>query len=448
MTELLQQFLNNYLQLTIHDNVTLTAIVTFLIAMVVIMAMRLGLNLTYQAQYALFKLCAKEVKSSRDIKDAKSMLLNRAVKEYIKSAERGVDNIDTSTVVSMYVNKLNMVILNCRVTGRFVSSMEYSIPAIAFILALFTEPPMLFGVLGIASFVITRFFAMLFDFAIVRDRLITEMTIYIEQEIGQHYSTRFPTMMHVFKLELKNIIEEQSETTKKSIEKLGMDIAGVLQLSVQEMAKTIDTTMQNITDSGEMFKEPVEMFNRAIEKGTNMQENMNMSFEGISKASEQFNETISTLGSTFTAQNDYLTQHSESIYAQVEELKKVTQQLIDSNANSKNMIKDVEKAIKYIDKNQDILKNSLHSYEVALEQMTSNIGDGFGSIIQYQMEATYSKFDESIQNNINVIAKSNSEITKKLKVLFEQLQEQSKNETQAIVRVYEQMDMHFGKRDE
>ena len=443
ITERLRQFLQAYFNITIDSELTLLAIIIYLAIVLVLAILRFIVNIGYQMQYSIFRVCAKMIKERKDIRDTKSTLLNRTIRDYIKIAERGISNISTHSIATNQVNKLNFFGWNLSAIERFVISMEGSLVLTAVALAMFMEYKEFLAIMGITSFVAVKLIASIADFTLLREKLTYELTEYVEREVGQFYSVNISTTIQMLKLELKNMIKDQSNFMGDTIDKLGSNIAGVLQLSMQEMTRNVEMTMQNVSGFGDSFTEPINIWKKTLEESGKVQQSLNQSFEKINGSTENLQNTTKILSNAFIEQNEYLLKYGSSIDVQIANLSQIAMQLEKNAANHEVTANGLRESLQYIKDNQVALEKSVQAYELVLESLTAKIGNGFGSIVQFHMESAYDNFANVIQENINKIAKSNNEISLRLETLFAQLAEQSKNETQAIVRIYEQMDMYF-----
>jgi len=103
----------------------------------------------------------------------------------------------------------------------------------------------------------------------------------------------------------------------------------------------------------------------------------------------------------------------------------------------------LEAQLKFVGQNQTALDQSLQKYELALEDMARKLGDGLGSIVDFQMRESYAALNKVLEENVRRIINTNAELIERLEEVLGQVLQQSRNETQAIIQVKEQMDMQF-----
>jgi predicted nucleic acid-binding Zn-ribbon protein len=118
-----------------------------------------------------------------------------------------------------------------------------------------------------------------------------------------------------------------------------------------------------------------------------------------------------------------------------------------SSSDFQQLMKLLQDQLKYVEKNQADLQEAINHYESSLESVTQKMGDGFGSIVDYHMASSYQTLNNSLHSNIDKITSSNQELVERMQTLFEQLAEQSQNETSAIVNMNDQMNLHFEALD-
>jgi chromosome segregation ATPase len=168
----------------------------------------------------------------------------------------------------------------------------------------------------------------------------------------------------------------------------------------------------------------------------------------------KFEDIVKELQSSSEGLDKVLKTHISSLG---EELAKVSEhidvlslsgkELKESSDSYKESVEVLEGQIKYIEKNQSMLQDALGHYESSLQTMTQKMGDGFGSIVDFHIAGAYQSLGTSLQNNVSKITSTNQELITRLSTLFEQLAEQSRNETSAIVNMNDQMNLRFEALD-
>lgn len=111
--------------------------------------------------------------------------------------------------------------------------------------------------------------------------------------------------------------------------------------------------------------------------------------------------------------------YGEHMSAQITALNETAARLADVGAGTAKSTETVERQLQYIERNQELLEKTVQQYEVGLVEITKKLGDGLGSIIDYHVQTAYGAINESVQNNLNKIVTSNSELLVRIQQLLE-----------------------------
>jgi len=298
----------------------------------------------------------------------------------------------------------------------------------------------MFGVAAVGIFAVMRLFAGLFDFQLVSARLSAELEEYVEREVGQFYAGDLGTVILRLKSEISSALKNQASTLGKAITSLEENLSGALNLTMKELS-------HEMSGIGAVLDKPLKEWAAALGSASAVQTKNNESLL-------QFEDIVNELRSAARDLEGVLKTHVKSL---AEELGKVSghidilalsgKDLKESSDGYKQSVEVLEGHIKYIEKNQGMLQDALGHYESSLESITQKIGDGFGSIVDYHMAGAYQSLNTALQNNINKITAANQELTARLAALFDQLADQSRNETSAIVNMNDQMNLRFEALD-
>lgn len=137
--------------------------------------------------------------------------------------------------------------------------------------------------------------------------------------------------------------------------------------------------------------------------------------------------------------SDSLIKHSENTYESIVQLNSILDSLKDSYNTVSVTNKALHSKMEYIEKNQEVLEQAMDKYEVALEDIARKTGDAIGKILEFHAQEAYGTLDESLKENIKQIIVSNSELMKRLEQLFMQLNDQSKVQTESLVKFREEI---------
>lgn len=437
---LLYQFLAYF---SVTDDLAATIMMCFIIAFVLVTSLRILLYVGYQTQYGIFTLYAKELRSKEDISGIKRGIFAKSVRDYVRSQNKGVSTVNTHSIVQKHLLHMRLVIWTYSSIHRFISSMETSYLFIGILLAMFTDYPMLFGVFSIIVFISGRIIATVFDYELARDRIGNEMVEYIEREVGAFYLSDFNSAIHRLGTTLLEAVGNQSLVMSSSIKDLGTDLSGVLRLITGDIQKNLENSLNVFINKAEALNEPLNNWKEAISKAADQQGVLNEAAHQIHDASEILKSMSETLESILKSYADNFNQEKDLISEQVNKLGDISGALDNSISIAVSSYDSIQASLSYIEKNQSVLEESLNKYELALKNMTSGLSDGMGSIINYNIESASQSLGERLNDNISSVLGGNNELMSKLQVLFGDLSEQSKRQTQAIINVKEQMDMHF-----
>ncbi len=378
----------------------------FILIFIIIVSLRIIVCGGYQTQLTIFNLSAKDIGEKSAIKDTKSKLLNKVVKDFVKSSDKGISVLNPISIVKKHLFSLTMLGISYESLERFVSLSSNGFLVIGALLAfIFEDYRSIYALSTIVAFILFRLFETVFDFIIIKNKLELEMAEYVNREIGQFYGTDSSSVLIRLKSELSTLISAQTEALAQSITKMGDTTSGVLRLSLQEITREMEKTALSFGKISQELNEPAERWKNCLEEARNAQKDLN--------------DTCHTLNSLMSSVVSGLTEQKDR--------------------------EAFEKQLKYIEKNQGLLEESINKYELSLEEMTQKMGDGFGKIVEFHIQQAYDGFSHTLTSNMQDIINLNNDMILKLQELFESMKQQSRSETQAILKIKEQMEIHFEK---
>ncbi len=417
-------------------------LIVFICAFVIVQVLRLITCASYQTHLTIFNFSAKEVKVKSEIKDTKCNILNKSVKEYIKFGEKGLSYIDTKSISYKNVLHLSFLGWNLNSMSNLIEAFEKGFIWIGILLTIvFEYYRIVYSITTVASFILTGLFSSIFDYKLVREKLIENLTEYLNCQIGQFYANDLNVSVSNLKNEISDSILKQSENIGNSIKKMGLDLSGVLQLSVQEMSRSIEKTVTKISDIDLILQQPLEKWKTAIESATNIQNKINESFENLKGIVDNFKNASNTLEVSLYSNSQKVLEQNEKISECINELISVTKNLQLNSESTATINQSISKQLDYVEKNQLILEDTLCKYEASIENLTLKMGDGLGKILDYHIQSAYNSLNENLKDNIMRIVNTNNELVSRLQKLFENLAEQNRIETQAILKMKEQINI-------
>ncbi len=93
----------------------------------------------------------------------------------------------------------------------------------------------------------------------------------------------------------------------------------------------------------------------------------------------------------------------------------------EGNTDNAILINAIREQFNYIENNQDLLKDSLNSYEISLEEITSRLGEALSSIVEFQIQKTYSNLSETVSEDINKFNLIRNDIATKIDMVIDKL---------------------------
>ncbi|MDR2649293.1 MAG: hypothetical protein LBB94_06190 [Clostridiales bacterium] len=409
-----------------------------------IIILRVIVCVGYQTHFGFFRLNAKPINVRSDLEKTRFGLLKNIIADYIKVAEKNTSGVHLNVIVRKYILRLSFIGWSYDSIERCVLGFEPMLPVIGFALAVifsrYENYNVMFGVASVAIFAILRLFAGLFDFQLVSARLSAELEEYVEREVGQFYAGDFGTILLRFKSEITTALKNQADTLGKVITNLEETLSGALRLTMKELSS-------EMTGIGTVLDKPLREWAEVLSSASAAQTKSNESMLRFETVSNQLKLAAGELDNVLKTHVKSLSMELAKVSEHIDMLALSGKEMKESSDGYKQSVGVLEEHIKYIEKNQSALQDALGHYESSLQSITQKMGDGFGSIVDYHMAGAYQSLNSSLQNNINKITAANQELTSRLTALFEQLAEQSRSETGAIVNMNDQMNLRFEALD-
>ena len=136
--------------------------------------------------------------------------------------------------------------------------------------------------------------------------------------------------------------------------------------------------------------------------------------------------------------SDSLLKQSQDLHNSIIELNEILKGLRESYSTVSATNAALQSQMKYIEDNQGLLEQALNKYEIALEDITRKTGDAMGKMLEFYSQSSHSAIDESLKQNIKQIISCNNDLIKRFEQMFMQLSDQSRTQTETLVKLREE----------
>ena len=142
----------------------------------------------YRSLLLRFRAGAKEIRNVDDIKNIRFALLKKLAADYMQLAAKNAARVPTAALTEKQFAGFTFFGWRYESIMPFVELLENGLLWVGLVIALlFEEYVIVYGMLAVAGFLLTRLSAAFFDFRFARDTLANEMLVYAEREIGALY---------------------------------------------------------------------------------------------------------------------------------------------------------------------------------------------------------------------------------------------------------------------
>jgi hypothetical protein len=139
----------------------------------------------YRSLLLRFRTNAKEMRTVDDIKNIRFSMLKKLVAEYMQLAAKNAARVPTAALAEKQLVGFRFMGWRYESIMPFVEILESGLLWVGLIIALlFEEYVIVYGLLAVVGFLLTRLAAAFFDFRFARNTLANELVIYIEREIS------------------------------------------------------------------------------------------------------------------------------------------------------------------------------------------------------------------------------------------------------------------------
>jgi len=340
----------------------------------------------------------KEIKDKSEFKNLKYPTLKKAIAEYIRTAEKAVSIVPAGKIAGRLIASMNLFGWKYEAIIPLVKSLDIGLLLVGIVLALsFQGHSFLYGSLAVIAFLLTRIAAAFFNADGAKAQLTDELTLYLEREVGRFYATDTGGTILRLKNDLTDAMEKQSAAYKEAT-------TGV--------SSAISTTLTNVSAN---MLESTKLIAPAIKEA--MGEKLINMNDTLSTALKNWEKALSEAARLHAAMNI----SSETLSTAVTELKTasgdLTKSLAEHSAKESDRMNALVTAVnkftaagdalttqaKYIERNQHVLSESLHSYEETLQQVTSSIGEGLGAFINLHAQTSAQAVSDALKSNMEKV---------------------------------------------
>jgi|GEM_PF-551312 len=399
-------FFNDIMQRLNHNDNHVVIMAVFLMVTIITIMLRIITHLHFRGTIVAFHLdTKKEISTRADIGKLKTPILRKVAAEYIRLADKAVTTVPTKQLVDRAVNNISLVGWRYDGVLRFVEAMESGLLFIGLILAVvFPDFAFVYGTLAVLSFLLTRIIGAFFNARSAMAQLSEELQIYLEREIGRFFASDSGGAILRLKNDLTAAINLQAKTYKETMDAIAVSMTAAMSGVAKSMtdataslgpkvAEAIDEKVINMNTS---LTERLAEWEKALSEAGLIQTAMNEAAGKLSQAGNNIqtasNHMSTQLISHSAEQSDQLQSLAAAVSTVKEGLARFTEQQDALLAQSK-----------YIEQNQKVLETTLSSYELALQELTKNVGEGLGTFISLHAQNSATAVDDALKANLDKI---------------------------------------------
>lgn len=438
---LLIDYFNEFLELfSVSDEMSIYIIAAYTAVFAVYLLISAFLSCGYKKQYRLFNKYKKSVNNIDELKDLKPRLLNTAASDYIRAAEKGIKNINTAKLIDLSIRRLTYFSANlCRIERALNNFDLFMLAAGILFWLTFDKHPIWLAITAI-FFILSRIAFMLFNYKHQREILADALIEYIEAEIGQFYTENLSYSVNLFKQEMKLALNSQMNSIKDALIALGEGVAKTAVSSGEVLNKSITEALRRLTGVNDYMSSIFTEWYNVVNETQSAQKSLNTNINALSLTAEriktEINETIADIKKLQTDDRQIREASANHIAA----LCRAAEELNEYNRQSEQTLNTAAAQNELIKKNQAMLIELSQKIELTFENLSVKMGDAIAGIIELQMKSAYNALSDNLSNDIEKITGANSQLALQLNDMFKELTAQSKNEANAIIKLYDKID--------
>jgi len=401
------------------------------------LAMRIALFLSYRGSMALVNHASKNIKTKDDIaklpKGALAGPLPRAAREYAAMTEKGV-KIDTLELARMDVLRNHLLIFNFKSMERFIHGLERAFLPFSFLFVLAAEARMEFVVLSAVVYLFMRISAAIVDIEAAYERYISTLSHTLSRDIGRFFPSDTSAAIYTFGSDLKTYLNRQAGMFSDVLNKINSEFTGAISNNITTMAKGLDATLNAISKQ-EALDGAITKWTAAIDKASELQKVTGAASEKTEAAVSGLAATLQTAGSDISLYSKTMKEGRNELKEDMGRLSKAIEKLNGLSANVGLHSEAVSDELKLVREYQKVLEMSVAQYETSMKDLTAKMGDALGKIIAYHLDASSDSISNSIADSLKQVIAKNTEHAEQIRNIFQEIQEQSKYQTQLLLRI-------------
>jgi hypothetical protein len=214
-----------------------------------VLFLRGGVCLYFRGLLFRLKMEAKELKSKDAIKKIKLGLLRSLAADYMQVAARNASRIPTQALTDKHIAGLGALGWRYASIMSFVELMENGLIWIGLVIALlFTDYAMVYGMIAVVGFLLTRAAAAFFDFRLAQSNLANELHLYLERELGAFYPINISGTI-LPKLDLTEAAAGMYSVLSKPMDEWARSLAeaGQIQSQINKAALKLQTAAEALS---------------------------------------------------------------------------------------------------------------------------------------------------------------------------------------------------------
>lgn len=429
----------NYFMFMLSDlnDITRYSIIFLTTVTLFAIILRIILSVSYQGQLTAVRFSKK---------DKYSKLLNKIIRSYKETAEKGIANINTEQIVNKYTMQLNLIGWSFESIDKLINKIETQAPLIG-IATLFIADTDKMWCGGATAIIVLVYWILgsILDYKSAKDKLIVTLIDYVDNQEGIFYVKDLGSIIISFKNELQSTMLNTDKILSNEIHKMNMTLNDNFKYSMDNISKTLESSMKSLVDYSNMLKEPMSDWKNNIESAYKVQEILNTNTNALKDVVSDFNNLYTQFDKQLENQNTLLTNLMEQIQKQIQQLYNIAN---NSDENIKiNAVNNeaVQKQLKYIETNQELLNTSLQKYESSLEQFTSTMSESVGNIINLYSQNAAESMDSAIDKFVNKISKTNTNLLYNVNESIDKITKQNTIQQQTILDIKDLVSKNRGE---
>jgi hypothetical protein len=364
----------NYLNTGQNNIIIMTVYIVILLLAVILRVIACS---AFRTSSFNLRLNSKDIRTREDIAKLRFQMLRTLAADYIRVSDKSVSRIPTAALVDRQLASMSLIGWRYVNIMNFVESIENGMLFVGLVLAVvFQEYVFLYGTLTVAGFLLTRLFTGFFNFRSAYSSLSSNLLIYLEREVGQFYSADTGGAVMRLRSELSDAIARQTSGLQEAIGKLSHSLA--------------DSVDKKLTGLNDVVNKSMGEWEKALTDASAVQVSVN-------EAAARMREAVTQLSSVSESLAKELAGNNESVTAKLTALTDTTAAFA---AEQEAFLSQA----KLIERNQHILESTYQSYELALQNLTQQLGEGLGAYLKMHAQTASQAVNEAMSANIEKIA--------------------------------------------